>query len=110
MKRFVPHMVVTAVCLVMSNAAWSQQRDLEVTMDVVPANASTGGAGEIKLPLVLPEGASERGREASSFGLGTGSKAAEMQGDVGRDFGKEVSETAKQKSHDPNLPSKSRRP
>jgi len=79
------------------------KRDLEVTMDVVPANASAGAAGEIKLPFTLPQSASDRGREASAFGQDTASKAHELKGDLGRDFGQGVSEAARARDHAPNL-------
>jgi len=92
------------------SSAWAQQRDLEVTMDVVPANASAGAAGEIKLPFTLPQSASDRGREASAFGQDTASKAQELKGDLGRDFGQGVSEAARARDHTPNLPPQSRRP
>jgi hypothetical protein len=111
MKRFTRYTIGTILGLALSSAAWAQQRDLEVTMDVVPANASAGaGTGEIKLPITLPDAASSRGREASAFGLGTANSAREMQGDLGRDFGQGVSETARQRDNTPNLPPQSRRP
>jgi glycosyltransferase A (GT-A) superfamily protein (DUF2064 family) len=79
----------------LSSAAWAQQQDLEVTMDVVPANASAGAAtGEIK----LPETAATRAQEASAFGLETANRARELQGDHGRDFGQEVSEAARERA------------
>jgi hypothetical protein len=109
MKRFTRFAIGTILVLGVSSA-WAQQRDLEVTMDVVPANASAGAAGEIKLPITLPETASPRAREASAFGLGTANRARELKGDLGREFGKEVSEAARERDHTPNLPPQSRRP
>jgi len=77
------------------SSAWAQQRDLEVTMDVVPANAPAGAAGEIKLPFTLPQSASDRGREASAFGQATSSLARD-KGDLGgREFGQTISEAAR---------------
>jgi hypothetical protein len=77
------------------SSAWAQQRDLEVTMDVVPANASAGAAGEIKLPITLPDTASPRGQEASAFGQAT-SNLARDKGDLsGREFGQTISEAAR---------------
>ena len=109
MKRFTRYAIGTILVLGMSSA-WAQQRDLEVTMDVVPANASAGAAGEIKLPITLPETASPRAREASAFGLGT-ANAARDKGDLsGREFGQGVSEAARQRAQDRNPPSKSGRP
>jgi len=77
------------------SSAWAQQRDLEVTMDVVPANASAGAAGEIKLPFTLPESASDRGREASAFGQATSSLARDKGDLSGREFGQTISEAAR---------------
>jgi hypothetical protein len=91
----------------LSSAAWAQQQDLEVTMEVVPANASADAAtGEIK----LPETAAPRAQEASAFGLETANRARELKGDLGRDFGQEVSERARARDHTPNLPPTSGRP
>ena len=89
----------------LSGAAWAQQQDLEVTMDVVPAGAS---AGAVTGTIELPETASARAREASAFGLETANRARE--GDLGRDFGQEVSEAARAREHTPNLPPTSGRP
>ena len=93
------------------SAAWAQQQDLEVTMDVVPAGASAGASagaatGEIKLPGT----AALRAQEASAFGLETANSARELKGDLGRDFGQGVSEAAREGAHVPNLPPTSRRP
>jgi len=109
MKRFTRYAIGTILVLGLSSA-WAQQRDLEVTMDVVPANVSAGAAGEIKLPITLPETASARAREASAFGLGT-ANAARDKGDLsGREFGQEISEAARQRDHIPNLPPQAGRP
>ena len=75
MKRFVPHLILTVFALAPAGAAWAD--DLDVTMHVVPANASAGAAtSEIK----LPDSASDRGGEASAFGLGIANQAREMKG------------------------------
>jgi len=74
------------------SAAWAQQDDLDVTMKVVPANAT--GAGAIS-QIQLPDAASDRGREASAFGQSTANAAKDMKGDLGRDFGQSVSEAAR---------------
>lgn len=99
MKRFIPYMVLLVFALAPARAAWAQQQDdLDVTMKVVPADASAGSAlSEIK----LPDAASDRARDASAFGLSTANKAREMKGDLGRDFGQSVSEAAQNKSHAP---------
>ncbi len=95
MKRFTRHAMGTVLVLGVSSA-WAQQRDLEVTMDVVPANASVGAAGEIKLPITLPTTASPQGRESSAFGLGTANLARDKLDLSGREFG--VSEAARAKT------------
>jgi hypothetical protein len=94
MKRFTRYAIGTILVLGMSGA-WAQQRDLEVTMDVVPANASAGAAGEIKLPITLPATASARAQEASAFGLGTANLARDKGDLTGREFGQSVSEAAR---------------
>src|SRR6266700_3251487 len=102
MKRFTHYTIGTVFALALSSAAWAQQRDraqqrdLEVTMDVVPANASADATGEIKLPAT----ASPRGQESSAFGLETANRARE--GDLGRDFGQAVSEAARAQDRTPN--------
>src|SRR5438876_4383730 len=110
MKRFTQYTIGTVFALALSGAAWAQQRDrvqqreLEVKMDVVPANASADATGQIKLPSTLPATASPRGQESSAFGLGTANAAREMKGDLGRDFGQAVSEAARAQDRTPNLP------
>lgn len=110
MKRFIPHLTLIVFAFAPVGAAWAQQQqdDLDVTMKVVPADASAGSAlSEIK----LPDAASDRARDASAFGLSTANKAREMKGDLGRDFGQSVSEAARTKAPlGPNLPPQSRRP
>jgi hypothetical protein len=92
MKRFIPHLILAVFALAPAGAAWAQQQgDLDVTMKVVPADASAGSAlSEIK----LPDAASLRGQAASGFGQGVAAQAREMKGDLGRDFGQSVSEAA----------------
>ena len=94
MKRFTRYAIGTILVLGMSSA-WAQQHDLEVTMDVVPANASAGAAGEIKLPLALPDTASARGQEASAFGQATSALARDKGDLTGREFGQTISEMAR---------------
>lgn len=97
MKRLIRYSAFVAFALAPAGAAWAQQQDdLDVTMKVVPADASAGSAlSEIK----LPDAASDR--DAASFGLSTANKAREMKGDLGRDFGQSISEAAQNKSHAP---------
>ena len=102
MKRFTRYTIGTVFAFALSSAAWAQQRDLEVTMDVVPANASADATGEIKLPITLPGTASPQGRDASTFGLETANRAR----DLGRDFGQAVSEAARAQDRTPNVPTK----
>ena len=94
MNRITRYAMGTILVLGVSSA-WAQQRDLEVTMDVVPANASAGAAGEIKLPFTLPESASDRGRDASAFGQATSSLARDKGDLSGREFGQIISEEAR---------------
>ena len=112
MKRFTRYAIGTILLLGVSSA-WAQQRDfsdLEVTMHVVPANASAGAAGEIKLPITLPDSsASPRGQDSSSFGLGISILA--RKGELtGQGFGDQVSGDARNQIRTPNLPPQSRRP
>ena len=109
MKRFTQYTIGAVFALALSSAAWAQQRDLEVTMDVVPANAPAGTAtGEIKLPNL--DTASARGQESSTFGRGIANAAREAKGDLGREFGLGVSDAAPAQTRVPNLPPQSRRP
>ena len=110
MKRFTRYAIGTILVLGMSSE-WAQQRDLEVTMDVVPANASAGAAGEIKLPITLPDSsASPRGQDSSSFGQAT-SALARNKGDLtGREFGDQISGDARNQIRTPNFPPQSKRP
>ncbi len=106
MKRFTQYTIGTVFALALSSTAWAQQRDLEVTMDVVPANASADATGEIKLPITLPATtASPQGQESSAFGLGVANMAREAKGDLGREFGQAVSE-ARAQDRVPNVPTK----
>jgi len=93
MKRFTRYAIGAILVLGMSSA-WAQQRDLEVTMDVVPANASAGAAGEIKLPVTLLDTASPQGQAASAFGQATATMARD-KGDLSGPFGQAVSDAAR---------------
>jgi hypothetical protein len=86
MKFNLLHTTAILIALAMPISAWAQQQDLEVTIGVVPADASPNAAtAEIKLP--------EPRTESSVYGLGIAKKAQEL----GRDFGKEVSTAAQQR-------------
>jgi hypothetical protein len=96
MKRITLQLVLVVLALAPAGEALAQQQDdLDVTMKVVPADASAAAAmSEIQ----LPDAASDRAREASAFGLSTANKAREMKGDLGRDFGQSISEAARAKN------------
>ena len=96
-KRFIPHMVLLVLAFAPAGAAWAQQQDdLDVTMKVVPADASAGSAlSEIR----LPDMASDRARDAAASGLSAANKARDMKGELGRDFGQSVSEAAQNKNN-----------
>jgi len=97
MKRITRY-AIGAVLVLGTSGAWAQQRDLEVTMDVVPANASAGAAGEIseiKLPRALPATVSPEGEAASDFGQGTATLARDKGDLSGREFGQTISEAAR---------------
>ena len=98
MKRFMQCAMAAIFGLVLSGTAWAEQRDLEVTMQVVPANAAASTANEIRLPLALPDAASLRGEEASAFGQETATAAREMARELGREFGRAQSEKARAKN------------
>jgi hypothetical protein len=108
MKRFTRVAMGTVVILGMSSA-WAQQRDLEVTMEVVPADASASAAGEIKLPMTLPDTVSARAREASASGQGTATLARDKGDLTGREFGQGVSEAARTRDK-PRPPGKGKGP
>ncbi len=94
MKRFTRY-AIGAILVLGTSSAWAQQRDLEVTMDVVPANASAGAAGEIKLPFALPDTVSSRAGDASASGQATSSLARDKGELSGREFGQTTSEAAR---------------
>jgi hypothetical protein len=103
MKRVSLVALGAALALALPGPAWAQQRDLEVTMDVVPASAPPGAATKV---IELPDTASPRAREASAFGHGVANKAREMRGDLGREFGQSVSEAARERGKPPVTPGK----
>jgi len=110
MKRFTRYAIGTILVLGMSSA-WAQQSDLEVTMQVVPANASAGAAGEIKLPITLPDSsASPQGQAASAFGQATATLARDKGELTGQEFGAQISGEARARNHPAVLPPQSKRP
>ncbi len=110
MKRYTRYAIGTILVLGVSSA-WAQQRDLEVTMEVVPVNASAGAAGEIKLPITLPSDmASPQGQAASAFGQRTATLARDKEELSGSDFGGRISDDARARSHPAVLPPQAGRP
>jgi len=102
MKRLTQYTMGAVLGVALSGAAWAQQQDLEVTMDVVPANASeAGAANEIRLPIALPATASPRGQESSAFGQETANAARETARELGREFGRAQSERARAQDRHP---------
>jgi uncharacterized protein HemX len=95
MTKLASCLIGVILALGLSGAALAQQQDLEVTMEVVPADAQAGAATrEIK----LPETAAPRAREAAAFGLETANRARELKGELGREFGQEVRERAQERT------------
>ena len=94
MKRLTIIAAGAALALALPGLAWAQQRDLEVTMDVVPANAASDSATKV---IALPATASPRAQERSAFGHSVANKAREARGDLGREFGQSVSEAARER-------------
>lgn len=107
MKRITHYAAAALLALAPSWPAWAQQPDLEVTMEVVPANAGPDPVtGEIK----LPDSASDQGKGSSAFGLGAADKARAAGGELGRDFGKAVSEAAHERAPLPAAASRGAKP
>lgn len=102
MKRLANYIFGAIAVFGLYTVAWAQQ-DLEVTMDVVPADAAAGAAtGKIKLPDV----AAPEAHENAAFGIDTANKARERRGDLNRDFGQEVSGAARERAQEriPSIP------
>jgi hypothetical protein len=107
MRQITQYGVVALLALALPWQAWAQQTDLEVTMEVVPANGGPDPAtGEIK----LPDTASDQGKASSAFGLSVANKARAARGELGRDFGKAVSEAARERAPLPAAASKGGKP
>jgi hypothetical protein len=95
LKKIVLYAMATAIAFALPASGWAQQQDLEVTISVVPADAAADAATKV---IKLPDAATDQRRESSAFGLGVANKARAMRGELGREFGKEVSEAAKQRA------------
>ncbi|TMI10241.1 MAG: FecR domain-containing protein [Betaproteobacteria bacterium] len=83
----------------------------------LPATVSSAFGALGALPITgsavdekLPETAAPRAQDASAFGLETANRARELKGDLGREFGKEVSEAAREQARDRIPGSGSRKP
>lgn len=98
MKNSQIHLASAIFSLALSSAAGAQQPDLEVTMEVVPPGASPRA---VTREIKLPDAASTRARDAAASGLETASKARETRGNLGREFGKEVSQRARERPPHP---------
>ena len=95
MKPYLFCTTLAALALAAPAVLAQHQDDLDVTMTVVPANATAGSALSV---IKLPDAASDRAGAASSFGQSTAARARDMKGDLGRDFGQSVSEAAQNKN------------
>lgn len=97
---------VTVTVALFASAAASAQQDLEVTMDVVPANAAADAATrEIKLP---PQ-ASPTAQDNAAFGLDTANQARGLRDGVGSDFGRSVSDAARERARSNDSSGKSKK-
>ena len=83
----------------------------------LPATVSSAFGALGALPITgsavdekLPETAAPRAQDALAFGLETANRARELKGDLGREFGKEVSEAAREQARDRIPGSGSRKP
>lgn len=101
MKRIASYTIGIVAAFGLSTAAWAQQ-DLEVTLDVVPADAAADAAtGMIK----LPDEAAPEAHKNAAFGLETANRARALKEDLGSDFGKDVSDAARERAMEriPNI-------
>jgi hypothetical protein len=107
MRRITHYAAAALLALAPPWQAWAQQPDLEVTMHVVPAN---GGPDAVTGEIKLPDSASDQGKASSAFGLSVANKARAARGELGRDFGKAVSEAARERAPLPAAASKGGKP
>lgn len=101
MKRIAVCMIGLAAAFGPSMAALAQQ-DLEVTMDVVPANTAPGAVtGEIRLPAE----AAPEGHQNSAFGLDTANRARTLKSELGERFGQDTAAAARERAQEriPNI-------
>jgi hypothetical protein len=95
----------TFIAIALPGVGWAQQQDLEVTISVVPADAAADAATKV---IPLPD--SSQAQESAAFGIGIANKAREMRGELGREFGQEVSEAASQHGLEQSAAGRARRP
>jgi hypothetical protein len=93
LKSIVLYAIGTGIAFALPAAGWAQQQDLEVTISVVPADAAADAATKV---IPLPD--SPQARESSAFGIGIANKARAMRGELRQEFGKEVSEAARERA------------
>jgi hypothetical protein len=99
--------ITALIALALPASAWAQQQDLEVTIRMVPADAAADAATKV---IELPATASPQAQESSAFGIGIANKAQEMRGELGREFGKEVSSAASEHGQAQSAAGRARRP
>lgn len=103
MKRVTAYVIGLVAAVGLSAGALAN--DLEVTMEVVPADAAARAAtGEIKLPA----DAAPEAHENAAFGLDTANRARAREqggGELGEQFGQDVSAAARERAHEriPNI-------
>lgn len=102
MKAFL-YAIGMAIAFALPASAWAQQQDLEVTIRMVPADAAADAATKV---IKLPDTASPQAQESSAFGLSVANKAREMRGELGREFGQEVSAAARERAQARGAPAK----
>jgi hypothetical protein len=99
MKTFVSIAIGTFIAMAFPGAGWAQQQDLEVTISVVPADAAADAATKV---IPLPD--SSQAQESAAFGIGIANKAREMRGELGRQFGEDVSAAARERAQSRGAP------
>ena len=94
MKRFVVPLLLLVAA---AGVARGLERDLEVTIEVVPTDSSASGAiGEIRLPDIAPADAGAPQGTGSS--PQTGNQSLQFKQDLGKDMGRGVSEAARERA------------
>lgn len=102
MKAFL-YAIGMVIAFALPASAWAQQQDLEVTIRMVPADAAADAATKV---IQLPATASPQAQESSAFGIGIANRARETRGELGREFGQEVSAAARERAQARGAPAK----